>query len=216
LCFFFLEYFFLSLCLTVDGGRDLRRDLNSWRIDGNFFIQFFPSDLGLAGCTIEPSIATQYPIMFGGRNVNSFIAFTNVFVSGLYLKVVAATWLLTNNTHNFLPFTTMWHNVIPINMTRNEVCSFVAGSVIDKSISIGMKHIIVESNFIQKTLSITSATALQLEADCGEDEAHVVKFASHVVGFVDSLDCFALQFSHASTIAPCSARAREKEKKVCA
>ena len=132
------------------------------------------------------------------------------------LESVTASWLLTNNTHNFLPFTAMWRNSVSINMTRNEVCSFVAGSVIDKSISIGMKHIIVESNFIQKTLSITSATALQLEADCGQDEAHVVKLASHVVGFVDSLDCFALQFSHASTIAPCSARAREKEKKVCA
>jgi hypothetical protein len=99
-------------------------------------------------------------------------------------------------------------------MTRNKVCSFVTGSIIDKSISIGMKHIIVESNFIQKTLSITSATTLQLEADRREVEAHVVKLGSHVEGFVDSFDRFRLQFSHALTIAPCSVRAREKVKKV--
>ncbi len=120
------------------------------------------------------------------------------------LESVTASWLLTNNTHNFLPFTAMWHNVMPINMTRNEVCSFVAGSVIDKSISIGMKHIIVESNFIQKTLSITSATTLQLEADRRKVEAHVVKLGSHVVGFVDSLNRFRLQFSHAYRLAACT------------
>jgi hypothetical protein len=109
----------------------------------------------------------------------------------------------------------MWHNTMPINMTRNKMCSFVTGSVIDKSISIGMKHIIVESNFIQKTLSVTSATTLQLEADHREVEAHVVKLGSHVVGFVDSFDRFRLQFSHALTIAPCTTSAREKSKKVC-
>ena len=87
------------------------------------------------------------------------------------LESVTASWLLTNNTHNFLPFTAMRRNSVSINMTRNEMCSFVAGSVIDKSISIGMKHIIVESNFIQKTLSITSATTLQLEADRWEGKA---------------------------------------------
>jgi len=130
------------------------------------------------------------------------------------LESVTASWLLTNNTHNFLPFTAMWYNSISINMTRNKVCSFVTGSIIDKSISIGMKHIIVESNFIQKTLSITSATTLQLEADRREVEAHVVKLGSHVEGFVDSFDRFRLQFSHALTIAPCSVRAREKVKKV--
>ncbi len=148
--------------------------------------------------------------MFSSRNKNTIIAITEILMASNNLKSVAASWLLTNNTHNFLPFTTMRHNAMPINMTRNEVCSFVAGSVIDKSISIGMKHIIVESNFIHKTLSITSATALQLEADCGQDEAHVVKLGSHVVGFVDSLDRFRLQFSHAYRLAPCTTRAREK------
>jgi hypothetical protein len=73
-----------------------------------------------------------------------------------------------------------------------------------------MKHIIVESNFIQKTLSITSATTLQLEADHREVEAHVVKLGSHVERFVDSLDRFRLQFSHAFRLAPCTTSSREK------
>ncbi len=153
--------------------------------------------------------------MFSSRNKNTIIAITKILMASNNLESVTASWLLTNNTHNFLPFTAMWHNTMPINMTRNEMCSFVTGSVIDKSISIGMKHIIVKSNFIQKTLSITSATTLQLEADCGQDEAHVVKFGSHVERFVDSLDRFRLQFSHAFRLAPCTTSSREKIKKVC-
>ena len=207
----------MSLCLTVDGGRDFRSDLNSWRIDGNFFIQFFPSDLGLTGCTIEPIITTQYPIMFGGGNVNSFIAFTNVFVSGLYLKVVAATRILTTNvSHNFLPLFAVRFDHVTVSLIGNKVGGFMAGSIVDELVAISMQQIIVESQFERRRHNVTSATAFELETDRWKPESHVVDNLSLRENVMDSFDRFALQFSHASTIAPCSARAREKEKKVCA
>lgn len=155
--------------------------------------------------------------MFGGGNVNSFIAFTNVFVSGLDLEIVAAGRILsTNVSHNFLPLFAMRFNHVTVSLIGNKVGGFMARSIVDELVAISMEQLVVKNKFEKRRHNITSATAFQLEADRWQLEGHVVDNLSLRENVMDSFDRFALQFSHASTIPPCTVSAREKEKKLCA
>ena len=149
--------------------------------------------------------------MFSSSNINSFVALTNVFMSGFYfISVATSRRLSTNIDHNFLPFFTMRLNVISINCISNKVSSFMAGSVVNKSISILMKKFVVECDFIVSWNRVTSATTLQLEADDGEGERNSIDILGFGIDFFDSLHRFVLHFSHAYRLAPCTISAREK------
>jgi hypothetical protein len=86
--------------------------------------------------------------------------------------------------------------------------------IFDKCVTVSMKHFVVDSNKVFVCHSISTSPPLQLEGDRGRNKIHAINLLRLRKDFVDSRDRFRLQFSHASTIAPCSARAREKEKKV--
>ena len=61
---------------------------------------------------------------------------------------------------------------------------------------------------------VTCATAFQPEADDRKGERNAVNLLGLGVNFSDSLQCFALHFSHGYTVAPCTVSSREKIKKV--
>ena len=77
-----------------------------------------------------------------------------------------------------------------------------------------MKHFVVDSNNVFVRHSVSTSPSLQLEGDRGRNKIHTIHLLRLGKDFLDSLDRFRLQFSHALTIAPCTARTREKVKKV--
>jgi len=90
----------------------------------------------------------------------------------------------------------------------------MAGSIVNKNITMFVKKSVVESELVVSWNNVTSATAFQPEADDGEGERNSIDILGFGVDFFDSFDCFRLQFSHALRLAPCTTRAREKVKKV--
>ena len=206
----------MFLCLIVGGGNSFLTDLNNCKKLGSFvFMELFPFNFCVANLAIISVITFQDTIMFRGRKINRLTAFTNVFVFGFNFKVVTASRiLLTHSRHNFLPLFAVWLNHVTISLISNEVRGFVAGSVVDELVAVSVKKFIVENQLVVCWNDVTSATALQLEADIGQLERHAVDRLGLFVDSVDSLDRFALQFSHGYRVAPCTVRTREKEKKV--
>lgn len=154
--------------------------------------------------------------MFSGGYVNDSVARTKVFVVSFYFKKMTASRLLfTNLDHNFFPLFTMRLDVITINSIRNKVGGFVAGSVVDEIVTVIMEKSVVEREPVVSWHNVTSATALQPEADDWEGERNVVDILGFGVDIFDSFDCFGLKFCHAFTIAPCTVSSREKCEKVC-
>ena len=127
-----------------------------------------------------------------------------------FISMAASRRLTTYIDHNFLPRYTMWLNVIPINCISNKMGGFMAGSIVNKNITMFVKKIVVESELVVSWNNVTSATAFQPEADDGEGERNSIDILGFGVDFFDSFDRFRLQFSHALRLAPCTIRAREK------
>ena len=153
--------------------------------------------------------------MLGGRYINNFIAFTNVFVSSFYfISVAASRRLAAHLDHNFLPCSAMRLNVIPINCISNKMGSFMAGSVVNKIITMFVKKSVVESELVVSWNNVTSATAFELETYDWKSQGDAIDILGLRVDFLDSFDRFALQFSHAFRLAPCTVSTREKIKKV--
>ena len=175
-----------------------------------FVIQFAPANCFFTVFTVKNTATSHNLVMFLRGKKDSITALTEITISSYNFKRVTAVWFLTNNTHNFLPFNTMWHNASTINMIRDKMGDFVAGSVVDECVTVGMKHFIVERNFVAVIRGIPCAATFQLEADGGQVEIFRVKLRCGLKRIVDSVDRFGLKFSHGLTIAPCTSRARKK------
>jgi hypothetical protein len=150
--------------------------------------------------------------MFSCRNKNTIITLAEVSVIRNNFKLMTAIRLKSDQAHNFLPLGAMGPDAETIHLASDNVRGLMAGNRVDESVTVGVKHFIVECDFVRNKLGVTSATTLQLEADGGHDEVMLVKLRSDSERFRDLVDCSALQFSHALTIAPCTARARKKVK----
>ena len=103
-------------------------------------------------------------------------------------------------------------NVIAINCISNKMGGFVTNSIVDENVAVLLEKFVVESEFVVCWNDVTSATALQIEADGWKGERNAVDILGFRVNFFDSFDRFRLQFCHAFRLAPCSAKGREKIK----
>ena len=144
------------------------------RVNG-FFIQFAPANCFFTVFTVINTATSHHLVMFLCRNKDSITALTEILMASHHLETVTAFRLLTDNTHNIFPFNTMWFRVNTINVITNKMCGFVAGSVVDECVTVGMKHIIVECNFVAVERGIPCTATLELEADRGQREISLVK-----------------------------------------
>mgnify|MGYP003348009332 CR=1 FL=1 len=96
----------------------------------------------------------------------------------------------------------------------DQMGGFVAGSVVDEIVTVSVEQNVVESEFLVSRDNVPSTATLELETDCRKLQCDVVNGLGLFIDLADSLDRFGLQFSHGLTIAPCTVRAREKEKKI--
>ena len=175
-----------------------------------FVIQFAPANCFFTVFTVKNYLTSLHTIVLLCSKKDSITALTKITISSYNFKRMTAVWFLTNNTHNFLPFNTMWLNIKSMNMICDKMCGFVAGSVVDECVTVGMKHFIVKRNFVAGVGGIPCTATFQLEADGGQVEIFRVKLRCGLKRIVDSVDRFGLKFSHGLTITPCTSRARKK------
>ena len=92
----------------------------------------------------------------------------------------------------------------------------MAGSVVNKIITMFVKKSVVESELVVSWNNVTSATAFELETYDWKSQGDAIDILGLRVDFLDSFDRFALQFSHAFRLAPCTVSSREKIKNLFA
>ena len=170
------------------------------RVNG-FVIQFAPANCFFTVFTVKNCLTSLHTIVLLCSKKDSITALTEILMASHHLETVTAFRLLTDNTHNIFPFNTMWFRVNAINVITNKMCGFVAGSVVDECVTVGMKHFIVERNFVAGVGGIPCTATFQLEADGGQVEIFRVKLRCGLKRIVDSVDRFGLKFSHGLTIA---------------